>query len=89
MKFSRFSVHTTTVKQSQLVSAKDQTLSPVRIVTGIKYMYWQKISGHCFLRLAYPYPLYSQLTVAITLTSRKKNSITQEHSMRAGTLVSS
>lgn len=48
MKFSRFSIHTTTVKQSQLVSAKDQTLSPVRIVTGIKCMYWQKIPGHQF-----------------------------------------
>lgn len=78
MKFSRFSVHTTTVKQSQLVSAKDQTLSPVRIVTGIKYMYWQKISGHCSLGLAYPYPLYSQLTVTIPLKPRKINSITQE-----------
>ena len=89
MKFSRFSIYTTTVKQSQLVSAKDQTLSPVRIVTGIKYMYWQKISGHCSLGLAYPYPLYSQLTVTIPLTPRKGNSNTREHSRSASTLVSS
>ena len=57
----------------------------MRIATGVKYMYWQKISGHPALGLAYPMPLYSQPTVTLPLTPRKRNSITQEHGMGAGT----
>lgn len=50
-------------------------------------MRWQKISGHPTLGLACPCALYSQLTVTLRLTPRKRNSVTQEHGMGAGTYI--